>query len=572
MLIPRQLVFVPRQSFLLRGHRHAAGLIWIAVLACVASVTAAAEKELPVPLTVKSTRISAPLNPQRAAAALLAPTVASATYPLADTFRLHSRPTATKVIYLDFDGHTTTRTAWNSGNPTITTSAFSFEGDSTFTNNELVRIQEIWERVSECFSPFDVDVTTQAPTVADLLNTGGADTRWGVRAAIGTSSPSPAPGAAGVAYVDAFGWNYGTGYDTPAFVFSEVLSNSAKYVADATVHEVGHTLGMDHDGRNSPAEEYYTGHGSGATGWAPHMGVGYYQPLVQWSKGEYLSANNIEDDLAIITTQGFGFRADDFANTQSTATNIGTTVVSGVTTITQSGVIEQRTDADWFKITAPAGTLSLNATGSSVNTMLDIRMDLYNASGVQVSTSNPDGDVTAAISATVTAGTYFVKIDGVGKGTPTTTGYSDYGSLGRYRITGTIPSTTNNVTVAYNTTTKVLTVTGDAAANVATVTVQNGNITVAGSAGTKINNGTASFVVSTTGRVGLNASMGDGNDSLVVTGMLASTINVSLLAGADSLRLTYCDVSYLRLNGGTGTDTFTYTTSVIAQQSVVYVP
>ena len=53
------------------------------------------------------------------------------------------------------------------------------------------------------------------------------------------------------------------------------------------------------------------------------MGAGYYVPLVQWSKGEYLSANNQEDDLAIITTQnGFGYRADDHASNQLSATKI----------------------------------------------------------------------------------------------------------------------------------------------------------------------------------------------------------------------------------------------------------
>jgi hypothetical protein len=38
-----------------------------------------------------------------------AATVTQPTYPLADTFKLHSRPGASKVIYLDFDGHVTSR-------------------------------------------------------------------------------------------------------------------------------------------------------------------------------------------------------------------------------------------------------------------------------------------------------------------------------------------------------------------------------------------------------------------------------------------------------------------------------
>jgi hypothetical protein len=43
--------------------------------------------------------------------------------------------------------------------------------------------------------------------------------------------------------------------------------------------QVGHNGGLNHDGTSTTG--YYTGHGSGVTGWAPIMGVGYYQNLVQ---------------------------------------------------------------------------------------------------------------------------------------------------------------------------------------------------------------------------------------------------------------------------------------------------
>jgi PKD repeat protein len=43
------------------------------------------------------------------------------------------------------------------------------------------------------------------------------------------------------------------------------------------------------------------------------------------------------------------------------------------------------------------------------------------------------------VSLALTAGTYSVKVDGVGKGTPTT-GYSDYGSVGAFTLTGTLPT------------------------------------------------------------------------------------------------------------------------------------
>ena len=61
--------------------------------------------------------------------------------------------------------------------------------------------------------------------------------------------------------------------------------------------------------------EYYSGQGN----WAPIMGVGYYKPISQWSKGEYSGANNTEDDLTIITQNGLSYRADDFGNTIATA-------------------------------------------------------------------------------------------------------------------------------------------------------------------------------------------------------------------------------------------------------------
>ena len=40
------------------------------------------------------------------------PVAAATPYPLGNTFGLHSNPGASKVIYLDFDGHTTTGTYW----------------------------------------------------------------------------------------------------------------------------------------------------------------------------------------------------------------------------------------------------------------------------------------------------------------------------------------------------------------------------------------------------------------------------------------------------------------------------
>jgi hypothetical protein len=166
------------------------------------------------------------------------------------------------------------------------------------------------------------------------------------------------------------------------------------------------------------------------------MGNGSQQKLTQWNKGEYTGAFNKEDDLQIITTQnGFGYRPDDTGNTIATAKAL---TLSG-NLISGSGIIEQNTDVDfyWF-LTSGISALNFSINPATRGPNLDILAELYNSSGVLIASSNPTDFLSANISTTVTAGTYYLKIDGVGKGDPLTTGYSDYGSLGQYFIDGTV--------------------------------------------------------------------------------------------------------------------------------------
>ena len=189
-----------------------------------------------------------------------APATADTSPPLApfpndQTFFLHSLPGATKVILLDFDGHTTTGSFWNdSYGATIISAPFDLDGNpSSWSTDELGRIQYIWQRVAEDYLPYAVDVTTQDPGVEALRNSGSGDQRWGQRVVISPSS-SWFGNYGGVAYISSFIWPS----DTPCFVFSNNLANAEKYVADAASHETGHTLGLNHDGTTT-GEEYYAG-------------------------------------------------------------------------------------------------------------------------------------------------------------------------------------------------------------------------------------------------------------------------------------------------------------------------
>jgi PKD repeat protein len=372
-----------------------------------------------------------------AGAAGAAGTVTQPTYPLADTFKLHSRPGAAKVIHLDFDGHVTSGTSWNTSfnaGADFATPPYDIDGNTaSFSDIELARMQGIWKRVAEDFMPYDVDVTTEAPVVDALRKTVSTDAAYGVRVCIGGSSFDWfKSGAGGVAYLGSYDWNT----DTPCYVFTAQLgTGNEKYTAEATSHEVGHTLRLKHDGKRDAAGtttvEYYEGHSN----WAPIMGVGYYKDVTQWSKGEYASANNLEDDTTVMLGEGITLRPDDHGDSITTATLLsGTSVVS-------NGIIRSRTDADLFQFTIGAGLISFSALPATPSANLDIELAIYDGAGSLVTHANPVG-LAGTLSASLPEGTYYLALDGVGTGDPITA-YNDYGSLGEYSLTGTLVANGN---------------------------------------------------------------------------------------------------------------------------------
>ena len=77
---------------------------------------------------------------------------------LADAFLLHSRPGAANTVYIDFDGHIISGTAWNDSVAQYDALPYDIDGDTnSFNDDERTRIVTIWQRVSEDLAPFDVD-------------------------------------------------------------------------------------------------------------------------------------------------------------------------------------------------------------------------------------------------------------------------------------------------------------------------------------------------------------------------------------------------------------------------------
>ncbi|MEI6862097.1 MAG: MBG domain-containing protein, partial [Verrucomicrobiota bacterium] len=232
----------------------------------------------------------------------------------------------------------------------------------------------------------------------------------------------------------------------PCWVFADKLGGNARYIGEAASHEIGHTLGLSHDGLENQAgvttAEYFEGHGTGDTSWGAIMGAAYDMNLVQWNNGDYadgsLRANNQEDDLAIIASTGnhTPFLPDDVADTNDGAAPL---TMSGTTSATATGFIGRTGEADRFFFATGTGTVSFSLVTKAAGLPdLDAALTLLNDQGDVLAQANPTGSIYPLLTASVSAGTYYVRITGVGGGDPLQTGYSNYGSIGSYDLKGTI--------------------------------------------------------------------------------------------------------------------------------------
>ncbi len=394
---------------------------------------------------------------------------------------LSSKPGAAYNLYLNYGGFTFTGT-WGGTigipNPPSPTPAPAYGGTAA-------QMTEIWTRTAEKYSAFNVNVTTVDPAIA--AGQAGSDfnrqafydnTAQLMHTVIGNLIPNSPPtnpptwtGGGGVSYVNVTQFSIpaaaenggaGSGLHTN-WVFPNQLGGNLKWIAEASAHENGHGLNLNHQSLYSGttrSDEYDPGTGTGVGSVAPIMGVSYSSERGTWRVGQAAaSSTTIQNDvLNLLGNTNLGtFLDSGIGHTRPTATPLpltGTTINSS----SAKGIITPASSAnpqpigvanytkDFFSFVVPAGNVgTINAvlrSGRSTITAgtadpgatLNATFLLLNSTGTAIVLSSA-GIFTETINqSNLAAGIYYLEVDSTG-GTTDANG-NTYFDMGSYFITG----------------------------------------------------------------------------------------------------------------------------------------
>jgi hypothetical protein len=196
---------------------------------------------------------------------------------------LNSYSSAAPAVYLDFDGAEVEGTIWNE------------EGKILAEPSGLSPASVTWihKIVADHFKLFNLNITTD-PSVYER-----APVRQRIRIIITPDGDWYGP-ATGVSAIGSFVW----GDDTPAWVFMHALSDNPAYIAASVTHQIGHTLGLQHqseyDSYGLMITELSGGENNIFKSETPLMGIPFYKNA-DWKDGHpSTGARDLQSDTARI--------------------------------------------------------------------------------------------------------------------------------------------------------------------------------------------------------------------------------------------------------------------------------
>jgi MYXO-CTERM domain-containing protein len=320
-----------------------------------------------------------------------------AKYSGADVRKLQSRPDATKVWYIDLTD--------------------VMDGETPKSPQSKEDVFQVWAITAATQYSFKVNVTTDPDVYekAGLQNSGCSEM---IYEGIGESSGCG---------LNVFG--------TRNCCFNHIYADG--YATGRIVnHEAGHGWGLLHDGGDNGGEYF---NGFSEFQWTPLMGNvwpgdRWEEALFQYSKGEYDSASNHQDDFEIINDT-LDYVEDDIADTAA-LTFEGTSVKPAA----NWGQIHRTSDTDsWTFKLASAGhaTLKIDRLEDKGGAMLDVSAKLLDSTGKELAHDNRKAARYANLDLDLPAGDYKLVVEGGSEGTPEH-GFPSYSSTGLYSIEGTI--------------------------------------------------------------------------------------------------------------------------------------
>ncbi|WP_128219781.1 zinc-dependent metalloprotease family protein [Nocardioides yefusunii] len=339
-------------------------------------------------------------------------------FPLADTFKLHSRPGSPRTIYLDLDGHTfTDADGWHTG---LTFCGwFGNVGQAAFTAKQRKEVQDLWRRVASHYEAFDVDVTTEDPGREALRWDGTSqDVHFGHRAVVsgdrGLIPPNTrAPcvtenqgGTVGLAYIDQFR----TKTNGASLNLGQATGAAVAWIVN---HEVGHSVGLNHTFdvgllHNDPSRTMSYAAGGSATFSLEerrHASFWFWRPGptgTQSNSWQFLpSIRNTRDEAEPIRV---GEPVEATLNLPDqpgpTARTSGTYPLKP--TVGDVPIPASAPDEDWYSV-GECATVLATARPLSRNSHLNLKLSLRDASGTEIGLDAPTDSTSATLSGEVAA-------------------------------------------------------------------------------------------------------------------------------------------------------------------------